>query len=206
MRGYDYCISHYQRLYRIHEKKGGLHARRRRVVTGYYSAGAGTALKTRLEELRALDPSRRHSLAEEVDLARIACEKSVRMFEAACMGEQKASPEAQAASLALLRQSLDHVAELVAKAARARRDSLETVDVEQLDYIVDQVIVILNDEVEDHAILDRCKERFKKIKIPERKGTGGVDRAQVARMFRDAATAIDESVQGSSPATATENS
>jgi hypothetical protein len=201
VKGYDYCISHYPALYRINERKGGLHSRRLKAVRGYYSKGAGIALKERLAELRADEPARRHSLAEEVDLARIGCDKAVRLFEAACMGAEKASPDAQAAALSLLRQSLDHVAELVVKASKARRDSLETVDLEQLDYIVDQVVIILEEEVRPLGddVVDRCTARLKSVKIPERRGAQGVDKAAIARMFRDAAGAIDESVQGSAP-------
>jgi hypothetical protein len=201
VKGYDYCISHCSSLRNVNRRKAGW-MYRSRAVRGYYSRGAGVALKERLAELAGDEPARRHSLAEEVDLARIGCEKAVRLFEAACMGEEKASPDAQAAALALLRQSLDHVAELVAKASKARRDSLETVDLEQLDYMVDQVVMILEEEVRPlgDAVVDRCTARLKSVKIPERRGAQGVDKAAIARMFRDAAGAIDESVTGGASA------
>lgn len=204
IKGYRYCLSHAPRLYRVN-KRGGT-SWRKKALKGYYSRRASSTLKERLEELAVVEPNRRLSLLEEVDLARVGCERAVQLFEAACLGpdSDKASLETKAAALGVMRASLEHVGKMVADAARARKDSLETVDVEQLDYIVSQILVILEEEiVQEHgrAAFDRCAARFKQIRLPERKGAGGPDRAAIAAMLRGAAGAIETSVTagGESP-------
>ena len=197
--GYDYCLTHCRSLLGRSKKHGRLNVRRNRLVRGYYARTVGVALKDRLLELQREEPARRHSLADEVDLARVATYRAVELFEAACMGEERASPDLQASAIGLLRHSLDHVADLVMKASKARRDSLETVDVEQLDFMVDQIVAVLEEEIRPlgEDAVDRCVERLRGIRIPDRKGAGAApDRAQLARMFRDAAGAIEESVTG----------
>lgn len=194
--GYRRCLSHAPHLY----KKGRLQHRQRKDLKGYYSRTAGVELKKRLEELASDDPSRRHSLQEEIDLARIASTRAVALFEAACLGTTKASEEAQHLALAGVRRAIDHVTSVVSAAAKVRSISLETVDVEQLDYIIDQVVMILEEEVLPVAgreALDAVTMRLRTIKLPERRTrNGAADPTAVAKMLRDAAGGIEASVTG----------
>lgn len=202
VRGYAYCLTHGHRL---GSKRGGARHTKNRsaAVVSFYAARVGASLKDRLEEMSRMEPGRRHCLADEVDLARLTCEQAVATFEAACFREQKASPELQAAAVATLRCAIDHVSDVVSKAARVRQTSLETVDVEQLAFIVEQVVIATEEIVTPmqggREACDMLTARLRGIKLPERRGTGGPDRAQLARMFRDAAGAIEESVAGDPP-------
>ena len=196
--GFLYCVQHAPRI--CGRRKNQL-SRTQKNLLSFYSARAGASLKERLEAMSKQEPGKRHSLADEVDLARLTCEQAVKLFDAAHFGAIPATPETQAAAQSVLRGALDHVSEIVAKAARVRAVSLDTVDVEQLHYIVEQVVIILEDEVAaiSRDAVDRVTARMRNIKLPERRGTGGPGAQDLARMFREAAGVIEQSVVSDAP-------
>lgn len=163
-------------------------------MAAMYARAAGPTLKSKLEELSRLSPDERHALGDEVDMARVMAERAVSMYDAAHFAEQgEGSPELRSKAHAVLRDALRFVSQLVDKAARVRAVNVGTVDWEQVDYFVDAITRILEEELADagHQVLcDRVIERMKAIKMPERKAVNS-DPAQVAQQLREAAAAID---------------
>lgn len=148
-------------------------------VRGYYSQNAGPRLRQVLEELRTAPPEERMSLADEIDLARMLTERHVRIFEATCVGEQsdKASDELKAAAIAGLRRALSHVSDMVTKAAKVRALHDGTVDAEGVDYIVAQVVKIVEDEIRDKdpSMADRVVARMEQIRLPQNTRTATIE-------------------------------
>ena len=148
----------------------------------WYSRRAGPILKDRLEEMRQANPSERHSLADEVDLARLIAERNVQIYEAAVL-EGKGSEELKAEASTALRSALNHVSDLVSKAAKVHAVSNSVIELEHIDYIVQQMTRAIEEEIaeQDRVLADRLIERLGKIKLPEGKEKGAEDTAQAVR-------------------------
>lgn len=148
----------------------------------WYSRRAGPILRERLEELRSANPSERHSLADEVDLARLIAERNVQIYEAAVL-EGKGSDELKAEASAALRAALNHVSEIVSKAAKVHAVSNSVIELEHIDYIVVQMTRAIEEEIAevDRALADRLIARLGSIKLPEGKESGAEDTAQAVR-------------------------
>jgi len=81
---------------------------------GYYSKKIGGSLAKALEEV-ADGIKERKDLSEEVDLARVMAERSLKMFEIVCLSEQsvKASNESKHQAIAGAREAISFVAKMV---------------------------------------------------------------------------------------------
>lgn len=158
----------------------------------FYSRRAGPTLKARLEELREANPSERHSLADEVDLARLIAERNVQIYEAAVL-ENKGSDELKAEASACLRAALNHVSDLVSKAAKVHAVSNSVIELEHIDYIIAQMTRAIEEEVAeyDRVLADRLIDRLGKIKLPEGRATEAED---TAHAVREALKNIEESM------------
>jgi hypothetical protein len=147
-----------------------------------------------LQELREASPDERHSLAEEIDLARLIAERNVRIYDKTVI-EGQGSAELQAAATESLRSSLDHVTDIVAKAARVHAVSSSVVELEHIDYILQQVSRVIEEEVVsvDKKLADTIQEKLQAIKLPAGK-SGEADAEENARLLRDAMKDMDRSI------------
>jgi len=115
---------------------------------GGYSArnifvrGLSKRLKDVLEEYEDAGDERL-SLAVEVDVARVLCERSLALFDATHFGDKEYDVELKAASRANLRESLSHVASLVEKYAKIIALEKNSYSPEHVDQIVSQITRIL---------------------------------------------------------------
>jgi len=170
------------------------------MMARYYANIAGVSLRKKLEELSQDSPDERHSLSEELDMARVMVGRALRLYEATFESpEAKPSTQAQAMVLDTMRSALKFVNDTAATAAKVRSVSQGTVDVEQLDYIVDQVTRIVEDEITPLGkdVVDRVALRLRDIKMPDRgKAGAGVDHRALAIALREAAEAVHDTVQG----------
>ena len=176
---------------------GGNQPRHKRsTMSSWYAKRAGPILQERLTELRESSPDERHSLADEIDLARLIAERSVCIYDNTVL-QDKGSPELKAAATDSLRSSLDHVTDIVAKAARVHAVSSSVVELEHIDYILAQVARLIEEEVSsvDKKLADVVLEKLKMIKLPVGK-SGEADAEDNARLLREAMKDMDDSVGG----------
>ena len=160
----------------------------------WYTKRAGPILRERLEELRNASPDERHSLADEIDLARLIAERNVRIYDKTVL-EGNGSDKLKAAATEGLRHALNHVTDIVSKAARVHAVSSSVVELEHIDYILQQVTRVIEEEVADvdKVLADRVIEKFKSIKLPEGQGA---DAEESARLLREAMRDMDQSIGG----------
>ncbi len=153
LKGRNYC--------RVHGGRQPLYEK-----MGHYSRNAGKTLKSKLEKLAAMDPDERNSLAEEIDLSRLLCERNLKLFDATHYPpEGTVIPEKLKVMAAEgLRSALADVTEIVAKSAIVRSRSEGVVGIEDLGYIIHQIKKILEDEDVD----PRVSERLSEIRLPKR--------------------------------------
>lgn len=157
MRGSNYCPKH-----------GG----RRKRICGYmgqhYSRHAGAKLKTILQQLQEDRPDERLSLEDEVDLARATTLRSIKLWEAA---EESDNDEARGLATALVRDSINHVSNVVKNAAQVSALTKQTIKVGDVGYVIAQVTRILEDELggsdAGKLVLDRITKRFDELRLPE---------------------------------------
>lgn len=161
----------------------------------WYTRRAGPILRERLEELRTAAPDERHSLADEVDLARLMAQRNVAIYDTVVL-DGKGSDELQAMATAGLRGALNHVSEIVSKAARVHVVSSTVIELEHIDYVLQQVTRIIEEEVadKDKAIADAVINRIAEIKLPEQRGA--VDAEDTARELRSALSEMDTTIGG----------
>ena len=103
----------------------------------FYSKNAGPALRALLEEL-ASRGDERLSLAGEIDAMRAISLTAFKLFDAAIASPQ-ASIESKLTAAAHLRSSMESVGDLAVRAARIAALSNETVKVEAIGWVVEQV-------------------------------------------------------------------
>ena len=165
-------------------------------MTSWYARRAGPILQDRLNELREASPDERHSLADEIDLARLIAERNVRIYDKTVI-EDQGSDELKAAATDSLRSSLNHVTEIVSKAARVHAVSSSVVELEHIDYILTQVARIIEEEVAslDQKLATVVMERMALIKLPEGK-SGEANAEDNARLLREAMEEMNSSVGG----------
>mgnify|MGYP007032476559 CR=1 FL=1 len=163
-------------------------------MSNWYSKRAGPILQDRLKELRESSPDERHSLSDEIDLARLIAERNVVIYERTVMVD-KGSAELKASATESLRSSLDHVTDIVSKAARVHSISSSVVELEHIDYILQQVTRIIEEEVasNDQKMADVVLEKLKGIKLPEGRAADAEDNA---RSLRDAMKDMDLTIGG----------
>tara|TARA_R100000152_G_C6769237_1_gene195002 strand:+ start:403 stop:900 length:498 start_codon:yes stop_codon:yes gene_type:complete len=163
----------------------------------WYTRRAGQKLKDALTELKEQSPDERHSLADEIDLARLLAERSVRIYDATVI-EGQGSDDLKASATAGLRASLNHVTDVVSKAARVHAVSNAVIELEHIDYIVQQVNRIIEEEVADvdKALADRVVERIAGIKLPEKRDEADAD--ETARRIRESLSDMDNTIGGES--------
>lgn len=161
----------------------------------YYSHLAGPALKEKLAELSGLTSDERLALDDEIDMARVLTERSVRIFEATCLNGNDVKPELRTLAIQQLRSSLGFVTETVQKAAKTRALNEGLVGLQDLDYVLGQVIKIA-DRVFGHLVGTDAMTDFandvRSVRLPER-GTIAEpeDRAAKIRQFLEAARESD---------------
>ena len=162
----------------------------------WYARRAGPVLRQRLEELRELSPDERHSLSDEVDLARLLAERSLQIYDAAVVQNQ-GSDDLKAAAVAGMRNALNHVSDIVAKASKVHAVSSSVVELEHIDYVLQQVVRIIEEEVAgvDKKLADTVVDRLSGIKLPEAQGAEA-DAEDKARMLREALADMDSTVGG----------
>lgn len=142
---------------------------------GLYSYRASTKLKDLLARAREGGSKERLDLAEELDLARILCERSIRLFDVSCLDEEKSkdvSPELKQAAVHQLEQSIKLVADLTNQYAKLLVVSDEVFSAAQMDYILQGVAEVLAVHLEDHPdLIDPIVDGIGKLCAPE-KGQG----------------------------------
>lgn len=135
-------------------------------VYSFYSARAGMTLRGLLQEAGQASAKERLSLDAEVDLMRLSTAKAVELFEITCLDPEtsaKASDKVKAAATAHLQNALHSVGAMVERAAKARILSQETTDVQGVDFVVAQILAILEAEIVES--LPDGKERMDRIKV-----------------------------------------
>ena len=161
----------------------------------WYTRRAGQKLKDAISELKEQSPDERHSLADEIDLARLIAERSVRIYDATVI-EGQGSDDLKAAATAGLRGALNHVTDIVSKAARVHSVSSSVIELEHIDYVVQQVNRIIEEQVTDvdKALADRIVEAIANIKLPEKRDDA--DAEEQARRIRESLSDMDNTVGG----------
>lgn len=133
----------------------------------FYSKNAGPQLRALLEEL-ASRGDERLSLAGEIDASRALSLQAFKLFDAATSSD-KASIETRLAAASHLRSSMEAVGDLAVRAARIAALSNETVRVEAIGWVVEQVAAVIDRVVREERpdLADAAVEAIKGIKLPK---------------------------------------
>lgn len=187
MRGRNYCKSH-----------GGRQPLSNTKHLSYYSKHAGKALSTALEEIAGMDPDERNSIAQEVDIARMLATQSLKNFSAVFLKEhdEKTSKNLEESGvkpriLENCWEAINNVSEIVAKSAMIRYRSESVVGLEDVQYVINQVLTILQRLGVEEDLLAELKNEFKTIRLPKR--GAAMDADQAINMLRE----MDDSVANS---------
>ena len=133
-------------------------------MSRYYSKNSGPLLKEKLLELSA---DGRMSLTEEVDIARVTVLEYLASYEATVLDpNNKASAKLKTLAATGLRQAIDHVADIVSKAARVQDLVGGSISIEQLDYFVVQIVKVLNDKLPT-IMRDDVIKAVQNVRLPE---------------------------------------
>lgn len=134
---------------------------------GLYSYRASKKLTDLLDRAREGGDPERLSLAEEVDVARTLCERAIRLFDGACLGEQadKVSTSLKHASIKNVQESLKVVADLVQAYAKMMLVSDDVFNATQVEYLMKGITEVLAEVLEDEpskveAILEGLGKLF----------------------------------------------
>lgn len=168
LRGKDYCKWHGGRAQLV----------KRRRPMSIYSRRATGKLKDVLEELAA-NPDERMSLSGEIDVARSMALKAFDLLNAATNGKSKKKKEegaegngvtekSKTAAMRLMQQSLKDLSSLIDKQAKVTALLDRTLDVEQIGFIREQIIQILENRIEQehpelHALVVQDLEKNLKL-------------------------------------------
>jgi len=154
LRGRSYCKFHGGKLPLSNGKS----------MSRYYSKNSGPLLKEKLLELSA---DGRMSLTEEVDIARVTVLEYLASYEATVLDpNNKASAKLKTLAATGLRQAIDHVADIVSKAARVQDLVGGSISIEQLDYFVVQIVKVLNDKLPT-IMRDDVIKAVQNVRLPE---------------------------------------
>ena len=188
--GSEYCNWHGGRF-----KNRGIDKGHQKKDMGYYSRNVSLTLREKLEELERMSPEERFSLAEEIDLARTMASKALQLYDLAFHGETEVDEKSKSTAYSLMQDALKFVADIVKKAAEAKKIHESTVDFEQVAYLTRAITKIVQEEIADvdRSMADRVVERLNAIKIPERKSNVTTPE-DLARQLRDAATVIEDAM------------
>lgn len=166
---------------------------------GRYTKGLGETLAGRLAELQSEKPQQRHSLEEEVDVARAIAERALLTFDQVCIREaDKASVTAKSLVVQMAREAMTHVSDVVLKAAKVRSISREVVDVELLGWLTREVEKILSRRFETGAVprdvIDGVLEELRSIELPERTSSkaGRAEASQIVAAMVEMDTSIPD--------------
>ncbi len=165
--GTGYCKSHGGRRPKSYGKRS---------MAGMYSKRASARLKELLASASD-DAIDRLSLAEEVDVARVMCERAIRLFDGACVGEgaDKTDTATKATAVSLVQASLKNVADLVNSYAKLMLVQESVLNAVQVDYLTKMLGEILTRHLhDDHkdvldAVLHEVEER---LRAPDKEQSG----------------------------------
>lgn len=150
---------------------------------GLYSYRASTKLKDLFARAREGGSKERLDLAEELDLARILCERSIRLFDASCLDEKTAKdvkPALKQAAVRGVEASLKLVADLTTQYAKLLVVSDEVFNAAQMEYITAGIAEVLAVHLEpfleqDPKIIDKVIAGVGKLCAPEKGGGRAVN-------------------------------
>ena len=138
-----------------------------------YTKRASIPLKALLDEVAKKSPSERMSLADEIDVARIICDRAIKTFDKVFFNEdpnKEISDKSKLGTMRLVQDSLEHVSRLVAQHAKVLALSDATLNTEQCGYMIDQIVKILDDHlVDQEEIYKLIVQDLNKMKLPEKK-------------------------------------
>jgi len=160
-KGRHYCRFHGGHLPYHKEKK----------LAGLYSRRANKRLKELLTDAANAE---RNSLAEEVDVARVLAARAMKSFEKICIEDPPTELAADKAKLgrlratatASLRTALSQVASLVT--AHSKVISEQALDAHAAEYVVAQVVKILQERIEDEELLNALVTDLEELKVPSK--------------------------------------
>ncbi len=136
-------------------------------IMSLYAKRASPELKALLESVKT--PERR-SLDDEIDLCRAMADRSVRIFEAACITQaEKTSPELKMAAIAGLRNSITMVVETAYKSSKIRVQEEAVLDAEQLKMFVEMVTNLIEQVVQSERDKVALIEGLRGLKMPRSK-------------------------------------
>ena len=142
----------------------------------YYARNAGQKLREVLQQMTEHEADR-HSLAGEVDLARVQCQRAVAIYEATILDEgQDASPKLKGQAAKALRDSLTHVSQLVERAAKVDTLRATVGSAEAVEFVVAQLSSIVQRVLgEEHPELARrMMDEIDSIHVPKEGGGASV--------------------------------
>jgi len=146
---------------------------------GLYSYRASTKLKDLLARAREGGSKERLDLAQELDLARVLCERSIRLFDVSCLDEEqskKVEPELKQAAVRQLEASIKLVADLTNQYAKLLVVSDEVFNAAQMDYIIQGITEVLAVHLEDCPDkIDPIIKGIGKLCAPEKGGGRAVN-------------------------------
>lgn len=110
-------------------------------VMSIYSKKASPQLKELLEQVKTAE---RRSLDDEIDMARAMTDRSVRIFEAACITKADSTPaHIKVMAIQNLREAITLVTETAYKSSKIRIQEEEVMDAEQLKMFVEMVTTLI---------------------------------------------------------------
>lgn len=122
---------------------------------GRYINVMGPRVADKLREL-AEDPAR-HSLDEEVDVARVLALDAAKMYELA-FSSDKASETSKAMASSLLRDGINNVASLVERSIKVKAQSQELIRLDTFKFLMAQVETIIRGRLGAEAGAALCEE------------------------------------------------
>lgn len=162
--------------------------------TLFYNNNASVALRDKLKEVAA-QPELRHNLSAEIDIMRVTAQEAVRLYDITCIqnADNKAvSAEMKAKATANVKQAMQDISAIVMNASRIRAMDQTTVEIEAINYVVSQVVQIIEKCVIDEHAKIAIKEEIREIRLPQ---TGNKTGAQAAAEdIRGALAEMEETV------------
>lgn len=172
-------------------------------MRNFYQNVVGVRLREVLDSMARRSPTERLSLAGEIDVARAAATSALEMFEEVCVenprdeaGDPRYGVREQAVALAVLRQSMDHVRDMVTACARVGALADGVFSAEQVDYVVRQVGRAVDRVIApaDPGLAERFREEIDAIDVPAPDSSNDPER--FARQIRASLAAIEATVPG----------
>jgi len=146
---------------------------------GLYSYRASTKLNDLLSRAREGGSKERLDLANELDLARVLCERSIRLFDASCLDPESCENvkvSLKQAAVKQLEASLKLVADLTNQYAKLLVVSDEVFNAAQMEYITLGIAEVLAVHLEDHPeLIDPIIKGVGALCAPEKGGGRAVN-------------------------------